>query len=76
MTLLGLRGPRWLPADKVWRRATAHVLTEVKLQEELLGVAVPVHPEPVLGLVHLSTRNLERITKHKLYKMSGPKIKM
>ena len=43
-----------------WGPLFHHVLTEMKLKEELFGVWVPLHPEPLFSFVNLSTGDLWR----------------
>ena len=43
-----------------WGPLFHHVLTEMKLKEELFGVWVPLHPELLFSFVNLSTGDLWR----------------
>ena len=51
----------WLGVlDLRWGALFHHVLTEMKLKEELFGVWVPLHPELLFSFVNLSARDLKR----------------
>ena len=53
LSWLGVLGLRW-------GALFHHVLTEMKLKEELFGVWVPLHPELLFSFVNLSARDLKR----------------